>query len=109
MIPLLIIRATHDELRRRRVPDGRVLAGLAKPGSVFLSDEPARLMLEPIQRPCQHGSALVPNDLLMVNESYLQQSVQHLARELGGVPNICGLETRYQREGFGPVGASVAR
>ena len=30
VIKLVLVRTTHDELRRRRVPDGRVLASFAE-------------------------------------------------------------------------------
>ena len=50
MIKFFLFRAAHDEFRRRRRPDGRVLAGLAVPGRVLLPDEPAGLVLEPIER-----------------------------------------------------------
>src|ERR1017187_1416497 len=42
MIEFLLVRTAHDELRRGRIPDRRVLAGLPEPGRVLLSDVPAR-------------------------------------------------------------------
>src|SRR5688572_22693517 len=82
MIELLFIRATHDELRRWRTPDCRVLAWLPEPRCVFLSHIPAGLMLEPIVRSCEHCPALVPDDLLMVQRADPQQAIEDLSREL---------------------------
>src|SRR5205814_764834 len=56
------------ELRRRRVPDGRVLAGLPEPGRVLLPDVPAGLVLMPVVRPREHRPALIPDDLLRIEE-----------------------------------------
>jgi hypothetical protein len=69
MIILRFIRATHYEFRAWGIPDGRVLARLAKPRRIFLADEPAGLMLEPIQCPREHGPTFVLNDLLVVNKA----------------------------------------
>ena len=93
---------------RRRVPDRRVLAGLAEPGRVLLPHVPAGLMLKPVVRPREDRPALVPDDLLVVQEADPQQAVEHLAREHRGVPDVSDLEARHQFECFGPVGPGVA-
>src|SRR5215469_15747988 len=98
MIVFLLVRTAHDELGRGRCPNRGVLAGLAVPGGVLLADEPAGLVLEPVQRPSQDGSPLVPDDLLVVLEANAQQSVENLAGELRSVPDVSDLETRQQFE-----------
>ena len=55
--------------------DGRVLAGFPEPRGVLFPDEPARLMLEPVQRARQDRSGLVPNDLLMMLEAHAKEAV----------------------------------
>src|SRR5262249_16727230 len=52
---------------------------------------------------------LVPNDLLVMNKSDAQQTVENLPRELRCVPNIGDLKARDELERFGPVGAGVGR
>src|SRR5262249_20404202 len=69
VVEFFFVGATHDELRGGRIPDRRVLASLAEPRRVFLSDVPAGLMLKPVVRPGEHGASLVPDDLLMVQEA----------------------------------------
>ena len=93
---------------RWRIPDRGVLAGLAEPGRVLLPDVPAGLMLIPVVRPREDRPALVPDDLLGVEEADPQQAVQHFAREHRCVPDVGDLEARHQFEGFGPIGAGVA-
>src|ERR1035441_10521300 len=106
MIELLfLLRTAEDELRRRAGPDGRILARLPVPGSVLLADEPTRLMLKPVQRSCEHRALLVPDDLLVVDEADTQEPREHLACELGGVPDVADLQEREKREGFRPIGA----
>src|SRR5580700_6232859 len=109
MVPLLLIATARDEFRTRRVPNRRVLAGLAEPWRIFLSYEPARLMLEPVQRSRQDCSTFIPDNLLVVQEPKLEQSVQHLASELRSMPNIRSLEAGNQRECLRPSGTSIAR
>ena len=108
MIELVFVRAAHDELRRGRVPDGRVLTGLAVPGSVFLSNVPNRLVTKPIMRASEYGTALVPDDLLVMLEADPQQTIQNLTSELTCVPYVRRLETRYERKRLRPVGTRIA-
>lgn len=68
MIELLFLGAAHDELRRRRVPYGRVLTRLPEPRRILLADVPAGLVLEPVVRAREYRPAFVPDDLLMMNE-----------------------------------------
>ncbi len=91
VVELLLIRSTHNELRRWRIPDRRVLACLPEPGRIFLSDIPAGLMLEPIMSPSKYRSSLVPDDLLMMEKTNPQQAIEDLTGELRGVPYICHL------------------
>jgi len=51
-------RAAHDEFRRRRVPNCRVLTRFAIPGRIRFSTEP-RGLVATIRRARQHGTALV--------------------------------------------------
>src|SRR5579859_4395878 len=108
VIVFVLVRAAHNELGRRRIPDRGVLAGFAEPGCVLLPDIPAGLVLEPVVRARKDGSTFVPNDLLVVKKSDTQQAVQNLAREFAGVPDVGHIETRNEREGIGPVSAGVA-
>src|SRR5262249_39642846 len=48
-------------------------------------------------------------DLLMVQETNPQQAVEHLPRELGGVPDVSDLEARDKGERIRPIGARVRR
>jgi hypothetical protein len=59
----------------------------------------------------QHGTTLVPNDLLRIKESDAKQSIQHLAREQGSVPDVGNLNTWRQRKGLRPIrpGVSILR
>src|SRR4051794_21000014 len=57
----------------------------------------------------QHRPSLVPDDLLVMQEPDLQQAIQYLARELGCMPHVRGLDARDERERFGPVSACIAR
>src|SRR5579871_1813262 len=66
-------------------------------------------MLEPIVSSREDRAALVPNDLLMVQEADAQQPIEHLAREFAGVPDVADLEAWDERERFRPIGASVGR
>src|SRR5260370_4824529 len=88
-------------------PDRRILAGLPDPRRVLLANVPARLVLKPGVRAREHCPALVPDDLLVVQEADAQQAIKNLASELRSVPDVRHLETRNQREGFGPIGARV--
>ncbi len=88
-------------------PDRRILAGLPEPRRVLLANVPARLVLKPVVRAREHCPALVPDDLLVVQEADAQQAIKNLASELRSVPDVRHLETRNQREGFGPIGARV--
>ena len=65
-------------------------------------------MLKPVVRPREHRPALVPDDLLGVQEADAQQAVENLAREHRGVPDVSDLQARHQFEGLRPVGARVA-
>lgn len=38
-------------------------------GAFFLADKPTRLVLKPVERACQNGATLVPDNLLMVLEA----------------------------------------
>src|ERR1035441_9503367 len=103
MIEFLLIRSTHDELRRGLGPDRRVLPGLPVPGSVFLAHVPARLMLEPVMRSGEHRAALVPDDLLVVQEADLKQAIEDLAGERRGMPDIADFQTGNQCKCLGPI------
>src|ERR1700728_687247 len=107
MIVFLFIRSAHDELRRRRVPDCRVLPSLPKPWRVLLSHIPARLMLVPIMGPSEHRAAFVPNDLLRVQEADAEETIKNFARKKAGVPDVSDLQAGYQRERIRPVGPRV--
>ena len=91
-----------------RVPDGRVLARLAEPGSILLPHKPARLMLEPVMSPSENRAALVPDNLLLVQKADAQKPVEHFAREYRGVPNVRDLQAGHELESVGPIGARVA-
>src|ERR1700693_557549 len=108
MIEFFLIRSAHNKLWRWRIPDRRVLARLAVPGSVFLSDVPTRLVGKPIVGPGEHCAPLVPDDLLMVHETDSQQAVKNFASESRRMPCVRDFETRDQRKCLGPVGARVA-
>src|SRR5579862_3506552 len=108
VIKFRFFRSAHDELRRRRIPDRRVLAGFAEPGCVLLSNVPARLVLEPVMGSRKDRPTLVPDYLLMMKEPDPQQAVQNLARECAGVPNVGHLETRNESIGIGPISPRVA-
>jgi hypothetical protein len=109
VVELLLVRAAHDELGRGRTPDRRILAGLPKPGSVLLAHIPARLMLKPVMRSREDCPLFIPDDLLRMLEADPQQTVEHLARVLRGMPDIPYFETRNQCESVRPIGARVAR
>src|ERR1035438_7902931 len=109
MVVLLFIRRTHDEFRRGRTPDCRILTGLSVPRGIDFPDKPAGLMLEPVEGSCEHGTPLVPYQLLVVHEPNAQEAVENLAREFTGMPHISRLEAGNQRERFRPVGAGVPR
>ena len=79
MVELLFVRSAHDEFGRRRVPDRRVLAGLAEPGRILLADVPAGFVLIPIVRSRQNGPAFIPDNLLRIQKSDSQQTVENLA------------------------------
>ena len=64
-------------------------------------------VLEPVMRSREHRAALVPNDLLMVQEADAKQAIEHLARKFAGVPDVADLEVWDERERFRPIGASV--
>ena len=91
------------------IPDRRVLAGLAEPGGILLAHIPARLVLKPVMRSREDRSPFVPDDLLVVQEADPQQSVQHLARELRGVPDVGHLQAGHQFERVGPICPRIAR
>src|ERR1035437_8785941 len=107
VIELVFPRPTHDEFRGGRIPDGRVLAGLAEPGRILLAHVPAGLVLIPVVGSGEHNPALVPNDLLGIEEADPQQTIQHLPCEDRGVPNVGGLQTSHELERCRPVGTSV--
>jgi hypothetical protein len=56
----------------------------------------------------EHGAPFVPDDLLVMEKADAEQTIEHFARELAGVPHVSDLETRHQRESFRPVGARIA-
>ena len=62
-------------------------------------------MLIPIVRPREHRPALVPDDLLGVEEANPHKAIEHFACEDGCVPDVGDLDTRYQLKSFRPVGA----
>src|ERR1041385_5601058 len=66
-------------------------------------------MLEPVMRPRENCAPLVPDELLMVEKTNSQQTVEHFARELRCVPHIRRLEARYVLKRFGPIGAGATR
>src|ERR1035438_2752373 len=109
MIEFLLIRSTHDELRRGRGPDRRVLPGLPVPGRVLLSHEPARLVLKPVQSPRQDRPPFVPDYLLMMQKPDAQQPVENLPGELRSVPYVRNLQIRNQLEGLRPISAGVSQ
>ncbi len=78
------------------------------PRRVLFSDEPCWLVSKPIGRSRKHRSALIPDDLLMMEEANPQQPVQHFASELGRMPHVRHLETRHELERLRPVGSRVA-
>src|SRR5215831_7792020 len=88
MIELLLVRTAHDEFRTRGIPDRGVLAGFAVPGRVLLPHLPARLMLIPVMSPSKDRPALVPDDLLWIEETNAEQPVQHFACIDTGVPDV---------------------
>ncbi len=47
----------------------------------FFRTIPARFVLEPIQSARKYSSALVPDDLLVVEEADAEQAIEHFARE----------------------------
>src|SRR5580658_9183968 len=65
-------------------------------------------MLEPVKGPREHGSLLVPDDLLVMLEADPKQTAEHLAREFRGVPHIGSLEAGDQSECVGPVRTRIA-
>src|ERR1700692_2259060 len=64
-------------------------------------------MLIPVMRPRQYDATLVPNDLLRIQESDSLQAVQNFAGKYRCMPYIRNLQTRYEFEGFGPVGPRI--
>src|ERR1022692_2868470 len=74
-------RTPENKLGRGTGPDSAVLTGLAVPRSVLLPHEPARLMLEPVERARQNRALLVPDNLLVVQEPDAQEAIQDLACE----------------------------
>ena len=66
-------------------------------------------MLIPIMGSREHRAALVPDDLLRVQQADPQKAVQNFAREDGRVPDVYNLLARHQFEGFRPIGARVPR
>src|SRR4051794_26410961 len=99
MVELLFVRAAHDEFGRSSAPDRRILrTRLAMPGSALLADVPAGFVSVPVVRPRENDPALVPDNLLWVQESDALKTVQHFACENGSVPHVRNLNTRYQLE-----------
>src|SRR5258708_22531929 len=87
MIEFVLVRATHDELWRRRIPNRGVFASFAEPGRVLFSHVPAGFVLEPVVGAREHRPALVPDDLLVMQKPDLQQAVENLAGKLRWVPD----------------------
>ena len=52
--------------------------GLPNHGAFFFRTYQARLVLEPVVRPREHGAPLVPDDLLVVQKPDSQQAIEHL-------------------------------
>jgi hypothetical protein len=95
MIEFIFVASTQDEFGIGRRPDCGVLAGLALPRSVLFSDIPGWLVLKPVVRAREHGSAFVLDDLLVMNEADAHQRVKDFPREPRSMPDVgCRLGTR---------------
>src|SRR5205085_836913 len=94
MVEFFLFRSAHYEFWRRRIPNGRVFAGLPEPRSVLLPDIPAGLVLEPVVRPREHGPAFIPDDLLVMKEPNPEQAIEDLPGEFRCMPNVRDLERR---------------
>src|ERR1035441_8092250 len=105
MIAFLLLRSAHDEFRRRRVPDGGIVAGSSVPGGILLAQIPRGLVLVPVVRPGEDRPTLVPDYLLRIEKPDAQEAIQNLARVNRGGPDVNNLEAGQQRECFGPIGS----
>src|ERR1035438_799332 len=86
----------------------RILTGLAVPGGIFLAHIPCRLVLIPVMRSGENGPALVPNDLLGIQEPDTLQPVENFPGVDGSMPYVRDLKTGYEFKGFRPVCTRVA-
>src|SRR4051794_24117298 len=64
-------------------------------------------MLKPIMRAREHRATLVPDYLLVVQESDSEQAVEDLPGELRGMPHVGSLQGRDQLESFRPIRPGV--
>src|ERR1700677_3121401 len=109
MIEFIVLRSSHDELRRGRIPHRRVLSRFAVPGGILLSYVPARLVLKPVMSSRENRAALVPDDLLVMHEADLEQTIEHFTREFGCVPDVADLQAGNESERLRPVCARIRR
>ena len=63
---------------------------------------------KPVRCPRENGSALVPNDLLVVQEADAEEAIEHFASEYRGVPHVADLQAGHERERVAPIGARIA-
>lgn len=57
----------------------------------------------------EYGSVFVPDDLLVMQEPDLQQTIENFTSEFGGMPYVGGFDARDEPKRFGPICTRITR